>query len=101
MAIGKQTALSITKTGNVLTMTWKLGDFYNSQQAYWSIDGKETLTTLLGTDTSVSYTIPVSDYYPVTKTKLPSITIGVRGIMSGVEGNWVTATACFVGSGLL
>ena len=96
MAIQKQTALNITKSGNVLTMTWKLGDFYNSQQAYWSIDGKETVTTLLGTDTSVSYTIPVANYYPATTVKLPSVTIGVRGIVSGVEGNWVTATYKFV-----
>jgi len=28
MAILKQTALNITKTGNVLTLTWKLADFY-------------------------------------------------------------------------
>ena len=54
MAIRKQTALSITRTGNVLTMNWKLGDFYDSQQAYWSIEGQKALTELAGDDTSVS-----------------------------------------------
>ena len=96
MAIQKQTALNITKSGNVLTMTWKLADFYDTQQAYWSIQGKETVTNLLGTDTSVSYTIPVANYFPATTVKLPSVTIGVRGIINGVEGNWVTATYKFV-----
>ena len=96
MAILKQTALSITRSGNVLTMTWKLGDFYSSQEAYWSIDGQATVTTLLGTDTTVSYTIPVSDYYPATEKKLPSVTIGVRGIVSGVAGAWVTSTYKFI-----
>lgn len=96
MAILKQTALSITNTSNVLTMTWKLADFYTSQEAYWSIDGQETITPLLGTDTSVSYTIPVANYYPATEKKLPSVTIGVRGIISGVKGPWVTSTYKFV-----
>ena len=48
MAIFKQTALSISKSGNVLTMTWKLADFYDSQETYWSIDGQKVLTTLDG-----------------------------------------------------
>jgi len=96
MAIIKQTALSITNTSNVLTMTWKLGDFYNSQEAYWSIDGQGVITTLLGTDTSVSYTIPVANYFPNTEKKLASVTIAVRGIVNGVAGAWVTSTYKFV-----
>ena len=96
MAILKQTALNITRTGNAVTMTWKLGDFYDSQEAYWSIQGKNVLTTLDGDDTSVTYTIPVANYFPTTSTKLPSITIGVRGIIDGVAGNFVTATYKFV-----
>lgn len=96
MAIQKQTALSISISSNVATMTWKLADFYDSQEAYWSIDGKNTITTLLGTDTSVSYTIPVAKYFPATATKLPSITIGVRGIIDGNPGTWVTASYKFV-----
>ena len=67
MAIIKQTALSITRTGNVLTLTWKLGDFYDSQESYWSIEGNKVLTTLGANDTSVSYTIPVANYFPKTK----------------------------------
>lgn len=96
MAILKQTALNITKTGNVLTLDWKLADFYDSQEAYWSIDGKNVITTLLGTDTSVSYTIPVANYYPNTEKKLASVTIAVRGIVAGKAGAWVTATYKFV-----
>ena len=96
MAILKQTALSITNTGHVLTMTWKLADFYTSQEAYWSIDGKNTVTALAGNATSVSYTIPVANYFPNTEVKLPSVTIGVRGIVSGVAGAWVTSTYKFV-----
>lgn len=96
MAIQKQTALNITIASNVATMTWKLADFYDSQEAYWSIDGKNVVTPLDGDDTSVSYTIPVADYFPATQKKLPSITIGVRGIIDGVAGNWVTATYKFV-----
>ena len=96
MAIFKQTALSITKSGNVLTMTWKLADFYDSQQAYWSIDGNAVLTDLDGDETSVSYAIPVQNYFPNTAKKLPSITIGVRGIINGVTGTWVTATYKFI-----
>ena len=96
MAILKQTALSITRSSNVLTMTWKLADFYNSQETYWSIDGQKVTTTLLGTDTTVSYTIPVSDYFPATAKKLAAVTIGVRGIVNGVAGSWVTATYKFV-----
>lgn len=96
MAILKQTALNITKTGNVLTMTWKLADFYNSQEAYWSIQGQNVITTLSGSATSVSYTIPVANYFPTTTTKLPSVTIAVRGIVNGVAGAWVTSTYKFV-----
>lgn len=96
MAILKQTALSITNTSNVLTMTWKLADFYSSQEAYWSIDGKNTVTALAGNATSVSFTIPVANYFPNTEVKLPSVTIGVRGIVSGVAGAWVTSTYKFV-----
>ena len=96
MAILKQTALNITKTGNVLTLDWKLADFYDSQEAYWSIEGQNVITTLLGTDTSVSYTIPVANYFPNTEKKLASVTIAVRGIVSGKAGAWVTATYKFV-----
>ena len=94
--IQKQTALSITKSGNVLTMTWKLADFYDSQEAYWSIEGQKVLTTLDGDDTEVSYTIPVSDYFPATSKKLPSVTIGVRGIINGKPGPWVSSTYKFL-----
>ena len=96
MAIFKQTALSISKSGNVLTMTWKLADFYDSQETYWSIDGQKVLTTLDGDDTEVSYTIPVANYFPATSKKLPSVTIGVRGIINGKAGSWVTATYKFL-----
>lgn len=96
MAIQKQTALNITKSGNVLTMTWKLGDFYDSQQAYWSIEGQKVLTELDGDDTTVSYTIPVENYWPADTKKLPSVTIGVRGIINGKEGPWASATYKFV-----
>lgn len=96
MAIFKQTALSITKSGNVLTMTWKLADFYDSQQAYWSIDGNNVLTELDGDETSVSFTIPVQNYFPNTAKKLPSVTIGVRGIINGVNGTWVNAVYKFI-----
>lgn len=96
MAILKQTALNITKTGNVLTLEWKLADFYDSQEAYWSIEGKNVITTLLGTDTSVSYEIPVANYFPNTTKKLASVTIAVRGIVAGKAGTWVTATYKFV-----
>lgn len=96
MAILKQTALSITNTNHVLTMTWKLADFYDSQEAYCSIYGKDVITSLEGDDTSVSFTIPVANYFPATEVKLPSVTIGVRGIINGVAGAWVTATYKFV-----
>jgi len=96
MAILKQTALSITNENNVLTMTWKLADFYDSQQTYWSIEGTKVLTTLGGNATSVSYTIPVANYFPATKKKLPSVTIAVRGIINGKAGAWVKATYKFV-----
>lgn len=96
MAIQKQTALSISRTNNVLTMTWKLADFYDSQEAYWSIEGQKVLTTLGANDTSVSYTIPVANYFPNTTKKLPSVTIGVRGIVSGKAGAWATAIYKFV-----
>lgn len=96
MAILKQTALSITRSGNDLTMTWKLGDFYTSQEAYWSIDGKNAITALAGNATSVTYTIPVANYFPAKEVKLPSVTIAVRGIVSGVAGAWVTSTYKFV-----
>ena len=96
MAIYKQTALSITRTGNVLTMTWKLADFYDSQEAYWSIDGNKVITTLEGDDTTVSYTIPVANYFPNTTKKLASVTIGVRGIVNGKATAWATAAYKFV-----
>lgn len=96
MAILKQTALSITNVDHVLTMTWKLGDFYDSQEAYWSINGKDVITTLNGDATSVSYTIPIANYFPATEVKLPSVTIGVRGIVNGKASTWVTATYKFV-----
>ena len=95
-AILKQTALNITNENHVLTMTWKLADFYDSQEAYWSIDGKNEITTLEGDDTEVSFTIPVAKYFPATETKLASVTIGVRGIIDGVAGAWVTSTYKFV-----
>lgn len=96
MAILKQTALNITKEGNVLTMAWKLADFYDSQETYWSIEGQKEITTLDGDETEVSYTIPVSDYFPATTKKLPAVTIGVRGIVNGAYGPWVTATYKFL-----
>lgn len=96
MAIQKQTALSITRSGAVLTMTWKLGDTYDSQETYWSIEGQKVLTTLDGDDTTVSYTIPVANYYPATTKKLPTVSIGVRGIVSGKPGTWVTANYKFL-----
>ena len=96
MAIQKQTALNIAKTGNVLTMTWKLADYYDSQETYWSIDGRNVVTTLLGTDTSVSYTIPVAKYFPATSKKLGSVTIGVRGFVNGKAGAWSSSTYKFL-----
>lgn len=96
MAILKQTGLSITRTSNVLTLSWKLADFYDSQEAYWSIDGKNVITTLDGDDTEVSFTIPLADYFPTTQKKLSSVTIGVRGIIDGKAGGWVTSTYKFV-----
>lgn len=96
MAILKQTALSITKENNVLTLTWKLADFYDSQEAYWSIEGQKVLTTLAGDDTSVQYEIPVEKFFPSTTKKLPSVTIGVRGVVNGKYGSWVTSTYKFI-----
>lgn len=96
MAIIKQTALSITRTGNVLTLTWKLGDFYDSQESYWSIEGNKVLTPLGANDTSVSYTIPVANYFPNTTKKLASVTIAVRGYVNGKAGAWATCAYKFV-----
>lgn len=96
MAILKQTALNITKTGNVLTMTWKLADYYDTQEAYWSIEGRNVVTALSGNDTTVSYTIPVAKYFPLTSKKLASVTIGVRGFVNGKAGAWATSTYKFV-----
>ena len=96
MAIIKQTALSITKSGNVLTMTWKLADFYDSQEAYWSIDGNKVITELDGDDTEVSFTIPVANYFPNTAKKLQAVTISVRGIIDGKAGSWANATYKFL-----
>lgn len=96
MAIRKQTALRISKSSNVMTMSWKLGDFYDSQQTYWSVQGQKVRTTLEGDATTVSYTIPLNSFYPQTSKKLPSVTIGVRGIKNGKAGSWVTATYKFV-----
>ena len=95
-AIIKQTALSITNNNNVLTMTWKLADFYDSQETYWSVEGNKVITTLTGSDTEVSYTIPVANYFPATKKRLASVTIGVRGVINGKNGPWVTAVYKFV-----
>lgn len=96
MAINKQTGLLIEKSGNVLTMTWKLADFYDSQEVYWSIEGIKVITTLSGNATSVSYTIPVADYFPATKKKLASVTIYVRGKIDGKYGVWTNAMYKFV-----
>lgn len=96
MAILKQTALSITRENNVLTLTWKLADFYDSQEAYWSIYGNKVITTLDGDETTVSYSIPVENYFPATAKKLASVTIGVRGIINEKAGAWVTATYKFM-----
>ena len=96
MAILKQTALSITREDDVLTLNWKLGDFYDSQESYWSIEGQKVTTTLLGNATEVSYTIPVANYFPNSTKKLPTVTIGVRGIINGKAGTWTTATYKFL-----
>ena len=96
MAILKQTALNITKTGNALTMTWKLADYYDTQEAYWSIEGRNVVTALSGNATTVSYTIPVAKYFPLTSKKLASVTIGVRGFVNGKAGAWATSTYKFV-----
>lgn len=96
MAIAKQTGLSITRAGAVLTLTWKLADTYESQESYWSIEGQKVLTTLDGDDTTVSYTIPVANYFPATTKKLASVSIGVRGIKAGKSGAWATATYKFL-----
>lgn len=96
MAIQKQTALAITNNNNVLTMTWKLADFYDSQEAYWSIDGMKVITTLAADATEVSYTIPVANYFPNTQKKLAQVMIYVRGIIDGKPGPWANATYKFI-----
>jgi len=96
MAINKQTGLSITKSGNVLTMTWKLADFYESQETYWSIDGNKVITTLSSSATTTSYTIPVANFFPATSKKLGSITIYVRGKIGTKYGSWASCTYKFV-----
>ena len=96
MAINKQTGLSITKSGNVLTMTWKLADFYDSQEAYWSIEGSKVITPLSSSATTTSYTIPVSNYFPATTKKLASVTIYVRGKVGTQYSSWVSCTYKFM-----
>lgn len=94
--INKQTGLSITKSGNVLTMTWKLADFYDSQETYWSIEGNKVITPIEGDDTTISYEIPVENYFPATTKKLASVSIYVRGKVGTKYGSWVGATYKFV-----
>lgn len=96
MAVNRQTGLSITKSGNVLTMTWKLADFYESQETYWSIEGNKVITTLSGSATSQSYTIPVTDFFPYTNKRLPNVIIYVRGKIGTTYGPWVNAMYKFV-----
>lgn len=96
VAVNKQTGLSVSRSGNDLTLTWKLTDFYDSQEVYWSIEGKSVVTTLQGDDTSITYTIPVANYYPTTTKKLPSVSFSLRGVMNGKYSAWVTAKYNFV-----
>lgn len=96
MAINKQTGLSITKEGNILTMTWKLADFYDSQEAYSTIEGNKVITVLDGDEISVSYAIPVEKFFPATTKKLASVSVYVRGKVGTQYGSWVSATYKFV-----
>ena len=95
MAINKQTGLAITKSGNNLTMTWKLADFYDSQEVYWSVEGNAVITSLSGNATTYTYEIPTENYFPVTEKKLPAVTIGVRGKIGNAYGSWATAVYKF------
>jgi hypothetical protein len=96
MGVSKPTGLLITKSGNDLTLTWKLPTEYDSQQIYWSIGGSKAITALNGDDTTYTYTIPVANYFPVTKTKLPSVSIYVRGKKGSTFSSWASTTYKFL-----
>ena len=96
VAVNKQTGISVSRSGAVLTISWKLTDFYDSQEIYWSIEGKNVITTLTGDASSMTYTIPEERYYPVTTKKLPTVSFALRGKMNGKYSAWVTAKYNFV-----
>ncbi|MCR4739180.1 MAG: hypothetical protein K5886_02835 [Lachnospiraceae bacterium] len=96
MAIQKQTGLIISRSGNDVTLEWKPGQAYDSQEAYWNVQGNKVITTLSGDAASITYTIPLQDYYPNTKTKLPSVQIYVRGCIDGKYSAWASATYKFL-----
>lgn len=96
VAVNKQTGISVSRDGADLIVSWKLTDFYDSQEIYWSIEGKSVITTLAGNATSKTYTIPVANYYPNTTKKLPSVSISLRGKMNGKYSAWVTTKYNFV-----
>ena len=96
MAINKQTGLAITKEGNVLTMTWKLADFYESQESYWRLAGKHVITPLSASATTTSYTIPVANFFPATTKRLATVSIAVRGKIGDKYGAWSIAQYKFV-----
>ena len=74
--------LSITRNGNNLTFSWKLmGDNYgDGQQLQYRFNNGNWISVAIGTKTTQkAITIPVDSYYPVTGTKLQSVTFRVRG----------------------
>lgn len=83
-----QTGLSIARDNTSFSFSWKLGADYTSQQyRAKTSDIKTPAWTNIGVKTTAKkLTINKSNYYPNTKTKLTSVSFGVRGQVTGA--NW-------------
>ena len=81
----KPSGLSIKRSGNTLTLTWKKSDKDYSagqwmQYRYYTTKwGSWKSITITGGTTQKSLVIPVANYYPNTKTQLKAVEFRVRG----------------------
>lgn len=77
------TGLSISRNGNRITFSWKIGDtrkYGDGQQLRYRINSETWIAVSVGNGaTSASITIDPLKYYPNTKKKIKSISFSVRG----------------------
>ena len=75
--------VTVTRSGNNYTATWKRGSNYSAQYMSYTVNSKTTKVAIAANTTSKVFTVNKNAYYPKTNVKMNRLFVHVRGKLNG------------------